>query len=155
MHVEVRPATIADCEALAPRMRYADALEVKRSAGFAPLEALVRSYVETNGRSTAIYFDGEIAAVGGIVPVPALGPVAAPWLLTSDVVERHPVTFFRIAKATIDIWNRDYPVLMQLVDEEYVAACRFLRRLGFTLHPPVKHGPSGAPFLPAVRSRHV
>jgi hypothetical protein len=153
-HVEVRKATISDCEALAPHMREADALEVKRSAGFTPLEACVQSVIASKGDAQALYIDGELVALFGIVRAEMLG-VAVPWLLTSDAVERHRGAFFRFALATIDRWAEEHPVLLQMVDEEYVSARLFLQRLGFTIHPPVTHGAARAPFHPAMRSKHV
>jgi hypothetical protein len=72
-------------------------------------------------------------------------------MLTTDVVEKHRLTFFRIAKVFIDSWAEKHPVLLQLVDVEYVAAQEFLKRCGFRIFPPVKHGPEGALFVPAVR----
>ncbi len=153
-HVEVLKATISDCEALAPRMRPADALEVRRSSGYGPLEALVHSVIASEGRASALYIDEEPAALYGIAKPDLLGPVAVPWLLTSDAVDRHPVAFFKLARTVVDRWAEEYPVLFQMVDEEYVAARRFLQRLGFAIYPPVRHGAAGALFCPAVRS-HV
>lgn len=154
-HVEIHKATVADAEVMAPRMREADALEVYRAAGFAPMEALIRSMMESDGRAHALYFDGEPAAMFGLVRPEVLGPLGIPWLLTTDAFGKHPVTAFRIAKAMISEWSKECPVLLQMVDEEYVSARHFLKRLGFTIHPPVPHGVARAPFCPAVRSSHV
>lgn len=152
---DVRKATVADAEELAPRMREADAVEVRRSAGFAPLEALVRSLLESDGRAFTLRLDGQVAAMFGLVKPDILGVVGIPWLLTSDLVERAPVAFFRAAREMVDLWSAECPTLLQFVDEEYTAARRFLARLGFTIHPPVRYGPEGAWFCPAVRSINV
>jgi hypothetical protein len=151
-HVEVRKATLADAEVLAPKLREADVIEVRRSAGYAPLEALVRSVVASEGRALTLLFDGEIAAMGGLATPGLIAHIGVPWLLTSDLVERHPVTFFRLAKAAVEHWSKECPTLFQFVDEEHVSARRFLTHLGFTIHKPVIHGVARAPFCPAVRS---
>jgi hypothetical protein len=152
--VEMRRITREDCEAIAPRLRSADALEIQRSLGEPGLAVLLRS-VEASERSGVVLFDGEPACAYGLVRPDVIGPFAVPWLLTTDVVERHRFTFFRIAKAVVDLWAEENPVLFQMVDDEYEGAKLFLRKLGFQIYPPVPHGVSRAPFCPAVRQSNV
>jgi hypothetical protein len=154
-HVEVRKATVADAEVIAPRMREADIVEVQRSSGFAPLEALVRSFMASDGGARTVVIDGEPAAMYGVVRVSAPALIGIPWLLTTESVERAPMAFFRLMRATTEEWLGEFPTLMQFVDEEHVSARRFLSALGFSLYPPVVHGVARAMFSPAVRSRHV
>lgn len=149
--VELRKITMEDCEALAPRLRAADALEIKRSAGQTSLAILVKSVEASEGRAGVVLFDGQLACAYGLVKPDLMGPVAVPWLLTTDVVERHKLTFFRIAKAVVESWAEESPVLFQMVDDTYEGAKFFLRALGFRLLPPVPHGVSGSPFCPAIR----
>lgn len=151
----MRPITAEDVEAIAPRLRAADALEIQRSIGEPALAVLQRSVEASNGRAGVVLFDGQLACAYGIVQHDTLGTAAVPWLLTTDVVEKHKTAFFRIAKFVVDKWAEEYPVLVQLVDDEYEGAKAFLRSLGFQLQTLVKHGPSGAPFRPAVRTRNV
>jgi hypothetical protein len=153
--VELRRPRPSDCETLALRLRASDALEVKRSSGLEPFEVLVESSRASAGRNGTLLFDGEIAAMYGLVKPDILGDIAVPWLLTSDVVERHPGTFFRIAKTVVDAWAEKNPVLVQMVDNEYEGAKRFLEALDFRIYPPQAHGPFGAPFCPAVRKSNV
>jgi hypothetical protein len=155
VHVEIHKATFDDVVALAPRMRPADALEVKRAAGFSPIKALAESLAASGGRAWATYFDAEPVAMFGLCQPELLGPTAIPWLLTGYGVEKHPTTFMRLARSLVDKWAIEFPTLIQFVDEEYVQAQRFLRHLGFTIYPAVEHGVERAPFCPAVRSRHV
>jgi hypothetical protein len=154
-HVEIRRASIADAEFIAPRMREADALEVSRSGGYAPLEALVRSFMASEGTARTVVVDGEPAAMYGLVRLNAVSPIGVPWLLTTDAIERAPVAFFKAMRATLDGWLEVFPTLVQFVDEEHVSARRFLQALGFAIYPPVIHGAARAMFSPAVRSRHV
>lgn len=154
MRVELRHATDADLLAFAPKMRGADALEVWRSCAKSPLDVL-RESANASGGARVVLFDGEMAAVYGISVPDVIGNIAVPWLLTSAVVERHKLTFFRIARAIVDRWAEEHPVLLQMVDDEYLGAQLFLKSLGFQLHPPMPHGPFGAPFRPALRMKHV
>jgi hypothetical protein len=154
MGVELRKATRADCESLALRMRAADALEAKRSSGLGPLDVLLRSCEASDGGGGTLLIGGEIAALYGLVKDDIISHVAVPWLLTSDVVERHRLTFLRIAKVVVDRWSEKNPVLVQMVDDQYEGAKIFLRALGFKIYPPVPHGVARALFCPALRTKH-
>jgi hypothetical protein len=151
--VELRKPRPSDCERLALRLRAADSLEVKRSSGLEPFDVLVDSCRASAPRCGTLLIDDEIAAMYGVAKPDILGDIAVPWLLTSDVVERHAWTFFRIAKVVVDAWAEENPVLVQMVDNEYEGAKRFLKALGFKIYQPQAYGPFGSPFCPAVRRR--
>lgn len=153
--VQLRKATTADCQALAIAMRAADALEAKRSCGLGPLEVLLRSVDASDGRAGALLLDGKLACIYGLVKADVITPVAVPWLLTSNVVEQNKKTFLRIARVVVDRWAEEFPYLVQMVDKDYGAAQFFLQKLKFRIYPPVPHGPEGALFCPAVRTKCV
>ena len=155
-HVEMRKATVADAEVIAPRMRRADVVEVHRSAGFLPLEALVRSLMVSEGRAHTLVFNGVPSALWGLaVPPELMSNVGVPWLLATDEVTRYPRTVIGLARTVVEGWQDEFATLLQFVDEENTGALRFLRALGFAIHPPVIYGAARVPFCPVVRSRHV
>lgn len=153
--VGIFPAEKFDALVMAPMMREADALEVRRAGGYTPEAALLASLEASHGRAWSAWADGQPLALFGIVQPEVLGHVGIPWLLTSTAIEKHRKSFLRIARDVVAAWSSEFPTLLQFVDAEYVSAHRFLRALGFTLYPPVEYGPLGAPFLPAVRSQNV
>lgn len=147
--VEIVPATEAHAVALAARMRAGDRAEVLASSGSGPLEALVGSVRWSRshgGEAWAGLIDGEVAAMFGVGRRSLLSPVAIPWLLTGDLVDRHPVLFFRASREVVDLWLRHFAELEQAVDARYTQALRWARRLGFTVEAPLPFGPRCAPF---------
>lgn len=155
MRVSIRQAGEADALALGPAMRAADAREALRATGLGPVQVLRESVAASEGRAWAAYFDGQPAALYGLVVPELTGGVAVPWLLTGEAVAKSPGAFLRIAKDVSDRWSAEFPTLIQYVDADYVQAQRFLRAIGFTIYPAVPHGVAQSPFCPAVRSRHV
>jgi hypothetical protein len=147
--VQIVPATEEHARALAARMRAGDRAEVFASSGSDPLGALrdsVRWSATHGGEAWAGLIDGEVAALFGVARRSLLSPVAIPWLLTGDLVDRHPVLFFRASREVVDLWVRRFGELEQAVDVRYVQALRWAARLGFTIDAPGPFGPRGAPF---------
>lgn len=155
MKVSFLKAWSEDCAAFAPLLRAPDALEVRRSSGLEVEEVLRRSVESSDGRAEICLFDGEPAAIFGVSRAGLISNVGVPWLLTAAPVERHPVAFLKIAKSVIEAWSREYPVLLQMVDAEYLGAQRLLSILGFEIHAPVPYGAFGFPFCPAMRTQNV
>src|SRR4051812_31279454 len=95
-------------------------------------------------RRTA-FVDGEIAAMWGLGGV-MLSDEGTPWLMTTPVVERVPVSFVRIGRAQVAEMLSRRSRLANVVQASYLGACRLLEVLGFTLDEPIPLGPHGVPF---------
>jgi len=152
--VELIPATEAHARELAPRMRAADAAEVLASGNYSPLEAALESVDASPGRAWAVLFDGELGALAGVAPdfkVPGRG---FPWLLTTDLVERHRAPFWRACRRTVHAWLDEFQVLEQAVDARYDVALRWAARLGFKVYEPQPFGLNSLPFSRIVIWRH-
>lgn len=148
MRVEIVAATAAHAEALAPRMRPAEVAEVVAAGGYSPLEALLES-LQHSGVAFAALFDGEVACMWGVAHVRrsvTAGRVGAVWLLTSDLVEKHPKAFWRGCKAEILRLFGDYDVLFNAIDARHEKALRWAWRLGFPLEEPAPFGVEGRKF---------
>lgn len=136
------PAAPEHVDELAPKMRPADTAEVLASGGFTPREALEES-VTASAHAFAALFDGEVAALWGVVDGPGCGIV---WALTGPAVERHPKAFLRHSRIAVNVLLRHYPALTNFVDARYEQALRWVRRLGFSVGPPEPFGAAGLPF---------
>ena len=131
--IDVHDATLADIEALAPRLRADDAAEVA-AMGVSP-EAALRRSLDISHWAHAAWVDGEIAAMWGL-HIPHLASATAyPWLLTTAVVERHRKLFVATSRSQIAIWQSYGFALEGAIDGRYARAQRWLWHLGFALSP--------------------
>lgn len=146
--VRIVPATVELARAMAPRMRGADAREVAASGGYAPLAALLDA-LEASELAAAALFDGEVACMWGVQPIRVSvveGRIGAAWLLTTDLVERHPRAFWRACKPQVRRLFEFYDVLLNAIDARHEQAVRWASRLGFPLEAAAPLGVEGRPF---------
>lgn len=135
---------------LSQAMRQADRDEVRASGGFTPYDAALTS-LEKSEVAWTLVFNDCIAAMWGLAAFPELGEnVAVPWLLTTDVVDRYPMTFLRCCKSELDVLLDWYPVLVQAIDARHQVAVRWAKWLGFEVKPAAPHGVEGRPFHPII-----
>jgi hypothetical protein len=148
VRVDILPASEAHARELAPRMRQADVLEVQASGGYTPLAALLVS-LERSEVARAALLDGVVACLWGVVPLrrSALhGRVGGAWLLTSDLLERHPRAFWRHCRRELALLFERFDALTNAMDCRNVAALRWGWRLGFRFERPEPFGVEGRPF---------
>jgi len=128
--VEVRTSAISDVFQLAASLREADLSEVC-SLGLDPRRAIRENYRNAMLRQSYLV-GGELAAMSGLCGS-MLGDIGYPYLLTTKLVERVPVTFVRLAREGIKQMLRHKLRLEGHVAADYLGACRLLEVLGFTL----------------------
>lgn len=126
--VEVVKATEAHLVEVAAHMRPGDRLEVEEADefGLGPL-AVLRASVALSDSARTLLIDDVPAAVFGVTHG------HRPWALTAEVVDRHPVAFFKASKRLLADMLRRYPRLEQCVDARYERAVAWLAALGFTI----------------------
>lgn len=152
MKTEIVPCTEELAHDLAPRLREADVLECMAASGHGPLESLVGS-IRASSYCRAMLFDGVCVAMWGVCPVPGDERLGGVWLLGSEELKSHALTFWRLTRPELARCSRLFPILLNFVDARYAAALRWARRLGFEVHPPRPLGPEGLPFHPIVFRR--
>ncbi|KAF0146559.1 MAG: hypothetical protein FD153_100, partial [Rhodospirillaceae bacterium] len=91
---EIVPAVASHISIFAPHIREADRAEVWASGHFTPEEALRRS-LALSTHAWTIFIEGDPLAMWGVAPLNLLAGVGAPWLLSTDAVDRYPRTFLR------------------------------------------------------------
>jgi hypothetical protein len=143
--VEVRFLQPGDMEVLLANLRQADYDEVLASAG-----NVERTVLESPGHSVwslAFLVNGELACVIGLAPLDGLlGRRAAPWMMGTDVLDRHPGALMKVCPRYIAGMLSTYPHLLNFVDARNTRSVRWLKRLGFTLFPAVPYGAAQLPF---------
>lgn len=146
----VRPAIPEDVS-IADLLTDADKAECV-AAGHTPRSAISTSIAHSVEAWVAEEPRGPLA-VFGVAPGPAPG-MGAPWLLCTPLFARHPISMVKLARHLIARWHETFPVLANAADARNEAHLRFLRRLGYQLHPPVPL--QGHLFIPFHRqSEHV
>lgn len=143
--VEIRPVAPGDIEWFATRLRAVDVAEVE-ATGSTPLAGL-RASVQAARFARVALIDGERVAIGGCNHAgTALVPIGVPWLVGTPALTRHGRVLQREARRYIGAMLEHYDRLANYVHADNLVAVRWLRRLGFTVHPPVPLGPHGQLF---------
>jgi hypothetical protein len=147
VEIVIRPAFPADAHDLAPRMRAADVAEVWASHRLSPVQALENS-LRLSSHAWAGLADGVLVCLWGACPASFINRIGVPWLLGSDEVEAHQTTFLRRSLPALREMQSVYRILKNHVDARNRASIRWLRWLGFTVHPAQPFGPDGVAFHP-------
>ena len=146
--VSVRLSVPADAQPLAKHLRAGDRAEIAAYGGnLDPVRA-----IETSIRSSYLCWtfevDDQVACVLGVSAVSALGGIGCPWMLGTDAVPRHRRILTQLAPGYIRRMLAAFPHLVNHVHAGNTTSVRWLRRLGFTVHPPVPFGTAGELFHP-------
>lgn len=146
--VDLRPAAAADVATLARELRAADRDELLASTGSDDVRAIVADSVRRSvAPLAAVDPDGRLIALFGHAPVGTiLTPLAAPWLLGTDLVSRNAGILIKLSREYVALWREHFPLLVNFVDARNRASIRYLKRVGFTLDDPAPHGALGLPF---------
>lgn len=154
MREEIVPATMEHAVILAERMRQADKDEVLAQSGAHPAFALGASLAVSEVAWTGLV-DGEIVAMWGVGRSDELDDtVGVPWLLGTDLVEKHARRFLIHSRPLLEQVQERFPVLENHVDARNTVAIRWLRWLGFDIFATVPYGPYKLPFHPFRRVRN-
>lgn len=143
--VEVRFIQPGDIEAILAGLRQADYDEALAGLGDVA-QAVLGSPKQSNWTLTFLV-NGELACVMGLAPLDGmLGRRGVPWMLGTDVVDRHPGALMKTCPRYIAGMLTQYPHLLNFVDARNTKSIRWLRRLGFTIHPAQPYGVAQLPF---------
>lgn len=142
--VTIRPATPADCESLAPRLREEDKAEALAASGV-PAEYSLK--LALGPETFTVLLDG--------IPEMMFGcHDGRPWMLSSPVPmsPKWRRTFLRLTREAVDLWNSHFQLLHNVIDARNDTHIRWLKWLGFVFF--ARHerwGPKGLPFFEFAR----
>ncbi|MFY0576309.1 hypothetical protein ACN28S_19855 [Cystobacter fuscus] len=150
----VRPARPTDAALLAPRLREADLLEIAAVTTEKPVELLERSIRCSVPCHAVLDEQGLLLALFGAAPDGRKPEAGLVWLLGSDELEKHAVTFLRQGLYWIERLHEHYSVLGNWIDARNEVHIRWLRWCGFQLiHRDESHGVQQRSFYEFVRIR--
>lgn len=154
--VVVRPVESGDVERLVANMRTPDIAEITSATGSNDLHRIVQESVAASTWCYTGEFNGELACIFGVAPFQLLGARAAPWMLGTDQIDKHPGALVRRCRSYIADMLRAYPHLLNFVDARNTRSIRWLKRMGFQFHDAVPYGAEGLPFhLFEMKADHV
>lgn len=135
----IRPYRPGDLWIILPHIRQIE-LDECRALGEDPETCLKQSIYA--GETITLELCGEICGLAGVV---SCGEYYSPWSVFTAVIELNKREFFRESKRWISRY--DVPML-NVVDERFKAAQRWLKALGFSLGEVIPFGPDAMPFIP-------
>lgn len=141
----IRPAAQADVDWIAPRMRAADRYEVLASMAIEPGRSLQLAF-ELSEQAWTGTADDEPVCMFGVSCLDPLSGAGVPWLLGTDLVDRHARGFLRGSKAIVAAMRAEYTSLENHVDARNMRSIEWLRWLGFDIHEEAPFGPFGSAF---------
>lgn len=116
--------------AVAPYLRRSDVREHEAVSDL-PIDAAVAFSIAHSERGFAALLDGRVIAIFGV----SSGVV---WLVGTDEISEHPVTFFRLSKKIFERLSDGYDFLFNYVDRKNILSLRWLKWLGFKIEPAQK-----------------
>ncbi len=145
MDVRVLLATADDIDAIVADARPADVAEVLAASGHSLHEVLVEG-LEISSLAWTGLVDGTPVCMFGVAPAPGMDGVGVPWMIGTNAVESYATVFLRRNRDVLEQMKALFPVLINYVDERNTASIRWLRWMGFNIHPAEPYGVSGLPF---------
>lgn len=140
----VAVAQMTDIAELAPRLRPADVAEVLASGGHTAEQALLSSWLASRWCYTVYDQTGPLAMFG---VSPWEENAGCPWMLGSQrLMDVHKRTFILGSRQVVARMQAEFTSLENYVDARNIASIRWLRWLGFTIHPAQPWGVSRLPF---------
>lgn len=133
---------------IATRLRESDRREVIALHGSDVRRAIRRCY-HMSAICRAAFIGGDIAALWGMTGT-MLSDESYGWLLTTPVIERAPIAFFKEVRRQLGEFMETRRVIRSCVAADYDKATRFFQRLGFAAATPKPDGPNGVLFRELV-----
>lgn len=148
----LRLVAAGDLDYLCPRLRADDRNECRAATGLDPEAVLPLGVRISFPAQTMVAPDGEPVGLCGVVPVNGEGVV---WMMATDRLPTLPMTFLRHCGQWVREVSAQYPRLYNVVDARNEVHIKWLRWLGFTIHPAAPYGPLGIPFHSFEMKRNV
>jgi len=132
---------------VADNCRKTDKAELFALALIDPYNA-IKDGVETSETSWTGLINNVPVCIFGVCPVGGLfGNMGRPWMIGTDLIDQHAITFLRRNKKFVKMMLNQYGYLSNYVDCRNTKAIQWLRWLGFSFNEPEPMGPFMLPFM--------
>ncbi len=143
--VYIRKPTYADLDDLFADLRPADRVECE-ALGLPDWQRHFVLGVEQSDLAWSARCNGELLAVYGASRHSLTSTTGAPWLLGTPALDRHRKDLVRIVPPYLEVMLGHFRRLENWVHAGNHRSIRWLKRLGFTIHPAAPYGALGAMF---------
>jgi len=148
--------TEADITDLLANLRDMDREELKALAGADPETAIRTSVLQSPGMCAVVRNqDDDILCIFGVANISILGSYGAPWLLGTDKLFDHSRDLLVHSRHILGIMTQNYAYLHNIVWDKNIRSIRYLKALGFTVGPRIRHPLTGAFFRPFYINREA
>lgn len=128
----LRPTTEDDVHYIAPRLRAADAREIRSVSGMSPLASMALGFVKSSICLTLTDFsDGERVGILGVVPVGSYPREGLVWMHCTEALPSKSMKFLRHSKEGLRLIFREYDILYNWVDKRNELHVKWLKWMGF------------------------
>ena len=145
MRIAFEPATEDDAARMAPRLRQADQDELSALSNRSH-DVTLRLSIQMSDEPMLITADGDPVALFGVARASLLSTTGVPWLLGTDLVGKLARPLLPLSALVLASWRGKYPHMENHVSVHHHQSLRWLKWLGFTLHPAEPYGQFGKPF---------
>lgn len=144
--VEIVAATKQHYKQLADiGLRAADVIEC-HALGYGPRKALKNGW-KASRHCWAVLVGGKPIALFGAAEHPTDPNLGIPWMLGTDDLYDHPITFLKETKIYLGFLRRTFKRLANIVHAENEKSIRWLKWAGFTISDEARsYGPHQEPF---------
>ena len=150
------PTTVEDIDYVSPRLRIADYNECLAAVGKQPRDVLHISLNLGDISLTLRAPNGERVGLCGVVPCPSIPEAGVVWMVATDDIYQHQITFLRNSKRALQDLSKDYLVLFNCVDARNEVHIKWLKWMGFTfINKHENYGAEKRLFYEFVRINHV
>jgi hypothetical protein len=146
MTPEIVTAQLEHIPLIAARVRPADREEIWAAACQSPEACLENSFRISHLAWTGL-IDGVPVCMFGVVQASLLENKGRPWMIGTDLLDRHQVVFLRRCLKCVDTMQMVFHQLENWVDTRNTRTIRWLKWLGFEFDPPQPMGPYQVPFM--------
>lgn len=126
--MKVREVVESDLTNIIPLLRDHDRRTAER-LGVDPLLVLRYTFDRGSPMQIALVDDRPLAMWG--IEWKTMLSVASLWMITTDEVQKNPVSFLRESRRVVKLWAETYGTLEGMVDSDFDTSVRWLRWLGF------------------------
>jgi hypothetical protein len=133
--VRTVPATPDLIPFLLARMGQARAAAIREYCGGDPVAAITGN-IDASFPTWCGLDDAGVVTMGGVMPIAAVPGSGYVWQYVADVAG-HKRAYVLQSRAMLALALVQYDRLISIIEPSYPAALRHIRRLGFTVFPPV------------------